>query len=262
MLALVCGTGSLPRKVAAALPDRPLVAAMEGFLPDALDADLTFRLETLGSLLGDLTARGVTEVCFCGAIDRPGFDPARLDAATRTLVPQLQAALVAGDDGALRAVIAMFEAAGMTIRAVHELVPDLVAPAGVLSARTPDAGMRRDAEKGIAILSALAPFDTGQACVVGQGQLLGVETISGTDALLRALPDVPQRAGAVLVKAPKTGQDLRVDMPTVGPETVRAATAAGLGAIVIAASGTLLLDRDETIALCDAAGLVLWAMDG
>ena len=96
---------------------------------------------------------------------------------------------------------------------------------------------------------------------MGQGQVLGIETIGGTDAMLRTLPDVVQRAGAVLIKAPKQGQDLRTDMPTIGPRTIAAVQAAGLAGIAVQAGAVILLDSDNSVAEADAAGLVLWSFD-
>ena len=261
MLALIAGRGALPGQVAAAQDTPPLVCALEGQPPDTLTPDITFSLETLGTLLVTLCERGVTEVCLAGAITRPALDPARLDAETAPLVPLLTQALQEGDDGALRAVLALFEKTGFTVRAAHDLAPYLIAPPGVLSARAPDAQIRRDADRGGDVLAALAPLDVGQACVVAMGQVLAIEAAGGTNWMLETLPDTGLGAYAVLVKGAKAGQDRRADLPTIGPDTVRAAAKAGLSAIVIAAGDVIVLDREETIGLCDARGLVLWARE-
>ncbi|MEO0389765.1 MAG: UDP-2,3-diacylglucosamine diphosphatase LpxI [Pseudomonadota bacterium] len=261
-LALIVGKGALPARVAAAQPTPPLVAMLSGNAPDGLPVDLEFRVETIGTLLRDLATHGVTDVCLCGAIDRPQLDPSALDAATAPLVPMLMQAAGDGDDGALRAIMALFEQQGFTVRAAHDLAPDIVAPPGVLSKAVPSEQMRRDVTRGAAVLSALAPLDVGQAVVVGQGQVLGIEAIGGTDALIAGLPDVPQRAGAVLVKGPKRGQDSRADMPTVGPGTLQAAAAAGLAGVVIDAGEVILLDPVGATALADEHGLVLWSRTG
>ncbi|MCV3270969.1 LpxI family protein [Roseobacter sinensis] len=259
MLALVAGRGGLPARIAQSVPDAPLVCVLEGFEPDGLAADLTFRLEQIGSLLADLKARGVTEVCFCGGIERPPVDPSEIDAATLPLVPTLMKAIASGDDGALSAVIGVFEQAGLTVRAAHELVPDLLVREGVLSAAQPDDQMTSDMARGSEVLAALAPLDVGQGCVVGAGQIWGIETLGGTDHMLKTLPDAVTQARAVLVKGPKRGQDLRVDMPTIGPETVAGLAAAGLAGLVVEAGGVILLEPEATVAAADAAGLVLWA---
>jgi DUF1009 family protein len=262
MLALICGSGTLPSVVAKAQDKRPLICALEGFLPDSLDVDLSFRLETLGTLLIKLGEHGVTDVCLCGAIDRPVLDQSKIDEHTAPLVPLLAGALRSGDDNALQAVMGLFEQTGFTVRAAHELVPDLIAPPGVLSEKWPEAQMRSDAALGASVLAALAPLDVGQACVVGGGQLIGVETIGGTDFLLTHLPETSVMGQGILVKGPKIGQDLRADMPTVGPNTVKAVQAAGLSGIVIDAGDVILLEQENCIDLANAAGLVLWSRTG
>lgn len=262
MLALIAGRGNMPRTVAAAQVVPPLVCALEGHAPDDLTPDIVFRLEQLGSLLVTLGERGVTEVCMVGGIDRPAFDPTLLDEETKPLVPLLMGALGDGDDGALRAVMSLFEQTGFAVRAAHELAPDLIAPPGVLSEKWPDAQMRNDAARGAEVLTALAPLDVGQGCVVGGGQVLGVEAIGGTDHLLTTLPDTPLRAQAVLVKAPKQGQDRRADMPTVGPQTIDSIVQAGLAGLVIDAGDVLIVDQAEMVRRADAAGLVFWSRTG
>ena len=104
MLALICGRGTLPARIAAVQDNPPVICVLDGFEPDGLAADILFRLETLGGLLMELGKRGVTEVCFCGGIERPEIDPSKLDKDTAPLVPLLAEAISKGDDGALRAV--------------------------------------------------------------------------------------------------------------------------------------------------------------
>lgn len=259
MLALVSGRGALPATVAQAQPVRPLICVLEGFDPDDLKADMTFRLERLGSFLEDLKARGVTEVCFCGAIRRPVFDQTLIDPATAPLVPVLHEAFRAGDDAALRAILKLFLDAGFAVRGAHELAPDILIPEGHYGTPEVPATMQADIARADAILAALGPLDVGQACVVGGGQVWGIETIGGTDHMLRTLPPQVARAKAFLVKAPKEGQEMRADMPTIGPETIRAAREAGLAGVVVDAGRVVLVARDDAIVQAREAGLVFWA---
>ena len=258
-LALIAGRGDLPARVAGAQDRMPLVCALEGTPPQDLTPDVTFRLETLGTLMADLSARGVKQVCFCGAIDRPAFDPSRLDAATAPFVPLFQKALAAGDNGALSILKEIFEEQGFEVLGADSLMDDLVATPGVLSARAPDAQMRRDAARGETVLAGLAPLDLGQACVIAQEQVLGIETMGGTDHLLSSLPDVAERARGILCKGPKTGQIREIDLPTIGPATLEAAYRAGLAGVVIDAGGVIILDQARCVELADLYGMVLWS---
>lgn len=263
-VALIAGRGALPAIVAREL-DRPLVAALDGFLPEGLTADIVFRVERLVPFLNHLSLAGVDRVVFAGAVQRPRLDPSLFDAATAQLVPQLLAAMQGGDDAALRGVIAIFEEAEFAVVGVDAVAPGLVPGPGVLCGSVTEAD-ERDATRAAEIVAALGAVDVGQGAVVAQGLCLGVEALPGTDAMLDFVaatgatlrPD-PGGARGLLYKAAKPGQDRRVDLPALGPMTVARAAAAGLGGIAWEAGSVILLDRGATIAAAQAAGLFLWA---
>ncbi|WP_299041520.1 UDP-2,3-diacylglucosamine diphosphatase LpxI [uncultured Tateyamaria sp.] len=297
MLALVTGAGALPSIVAAHQSAPPLICALDGHAPDGLEVDLWFRLETIGTLLHRLVKRGVTDVCFCGAIQRPGFNPLRLDGRTMPLVPTLAKAVKDGEDAALRAILGLFEQRGMVVHGAHTLVPDLLPPAGVLTrVQTPDdLDVQIRAAEQVSIEQGRS--DLGQSCVIRDAQVIAQEDARGTDAMLRSLseprPAPPpsgaddpfgaamdmvggmlddaadwlsgpvaearaKQAGGVFFKAPKPGQDHRADLPTIGPGTARAVVDARLDGMVIAAGGVMVLDRAEVLRILDEAGLFLW----
>ncbi|AXI46832.1 DUF1009 domain-containing protein [Sulfitobacter sp. SK012] len=262
MLALIAGRGDLAAEVARAQAEPPLVCVYEGMVPQGLEPDLLFRLETLGSLLVQLGERGITEVCFAGGLDRPALDPSKLDDETAPLVPLFMAALKEGDDGALRMVQDLFERTGFVVRGAHELAPDLVAQGGVLSDAWPDAQMRSDADVGAAKILEMSPQDVGQACVVGRGKVLTMEDVGGTDAMIKSLPKTVGDKNAILFKGPKDGQTRQIDMPTIGPETLDAAHASGLVGVVIDAEDVLILHREKCVEIANAHGLVLWVRTG
>ncbi|MBL4919152.1 LpxI family protein [Szabonella alba] len=263
--ALIAGAGVLPARLAAAMPARPLVAALEGFEPSGITPDLQFRVERLIPFLDHLCDQGITRVCFAGAVRRPRLDPSLFDAQTARIVPRLLAAMQRGDDATLREVLALFEEAGLTIVGVEDLAPALVPGAGVICG-TPGPRDEADATRAAAIVAALGSVDVGQGCVVQQGLCLGVEAIPGTDAMLRGVaqipltlrPDAGQGRG-LFYKAPKPGQDRRVDLPALGPETVDRAADAGLGGMVWQAGGVIVLDLPVMTARATAQGLFLWA---
>lgn len=265
-LALIAGSGRLPSLLLERL-DRGRVPCTlcrpDGMgVPPFDRPHRSFRIETLGTLLGGLIADGVTEVCIAGGVTRPPFDPARVDAATAPLVGRMATALGQGDDAALRVLLDIVEDAGLTIRAAHDLRPDLVPDVGVLGRVKPGSLAVADIDRGRAVVAALGEVDVGQACVVSGGQVLAIEAAPGTDAMLLALADWRARAdrpsGGVLIKAPKPGQDHRVDLPAIGPDTVATARRAGLDGIALAAGGTMILDAEATVTAADDAGLWLW----
>lgn len=256
MLALIAGQGGLPGAIVAAVPKRPHIAALAGFTPESVTPDETFRIEQLGSFLAGLSARGVTEVCFAGAVRRPPIDQSQIDAATLPIVPRLAAAMAQGDDAVLRAVIAVFEEAGLTVRSVDEIAPALLPQAGDLAGAMPEEA-KSDIERARSIHAAMGAADVGQALVVHKGQALALEGLFGTDWMLASLAERPDGRGGLLYKAPKPGQDRRIDLPTIGPGTVEGAARARLDGIVIEASGVLLLEWERVVELAEQAGLFL-----
>jgi DUF1009 family protein len=129
-------------------------------------------------------------------------------------------------------------------------------PEGPLGRVRPDAEAHADIERGLRIARAIGALDIGQAVVVQQGLVLGVEAIEGTDALLRRCRELRRDGpGGVLVKTEKPGQEKRADRPTIGPRTVSLAAESGLRGIAAEAGATLLIDRDEVIRLANQAGL-------
>jgi DUF1009 family protein len=130
-LALIAGAGALPAALAATLAERPFIAALDGFPPEGLAPDLTFRIERLYPFFAALHAEGITRIAFAGAVRRPRLDPALFDAATAQIVPRLMHSLAQGDDATLREVIALFEEEGFEITGAAEIAPALVPPEGL-----------------------------------------------------------------------------------------------------------------------------------
>ncbi|MCC1493560.1 LpxI family protein [Cognatishimia sp. F0-27] len=263
MLALIAGRGALPLAVSEAVRPPIVICAMHGSLPDRVKPDHVFRLEALGGFLAWLRRKGVTEVCFCGAVDRPKLSWWRLDLRTLALLPRIRRALRTGDDSALRIAISVFEDQGLTVRAAHEVAPELLPVAGCLTQRTPDAGIQAAMRLGDQVSLEQARADLGQACVIRDGTVLVREAQDGTDAMLdRLAREAPESArGAVLYKAPKPGQERRADLPVIGLETAQRIGAMGFAGIVIEAGGVMVLDQEAVLATLDARGAFLWVRE-
>jgi DUF1009 family protein len=269
-LAIVAGRGVLPRLLAedCVARGRPYrVVVFDGLALDWLDGHpvLAARYEKPGRLFDALRAAGCRTVTFAGGISRPRLRPLDFDLKMLRLAPRLLRGIRSGDDSSLRLIASIFEAEGFAVEAPQEILPDLVATAGVLGRHAPSTADRRDADRAVAIVAALGAADVGQAAVVAGGICLGLESIQGTDALLEFVARTPAElrppAKGVLFKGPKPFQDLRVDLPAIGPGTVKGAAAAGLAGVAVEADGVMILDHAATVAAADAAGLFLWARE-
>jgi len=263
-IAVIAGKGFLAPAVAQAL-DNPAIYALEGFAPEGMQAT-TFRLERLLPFIDELIAQGIQKVIFAGAIRRPKLDPEAFDPRTAQIVPRILMAMQSGDDAALRTVLDVFEENDLTICSVSDICPDLIPDSGVLAGE-PSVADKRDVTRAAQLLAQTGSLDLGQGAVVAQGLCLALETLPGTAAMLEfagrhgAMKPNPNGAKGVLYKAPKPDQDRRVDLPTIGPDTIDQAAKAGLAGIAWQAGGVILLDRPEAVRRAQAAGLFLWSVD-
>src|SRR5690606_11472715 len=219
--AIIAGQGALPGLLARAMAaggEAPVVAELDGFPADLPGGDpIRFRIERLAPFLDHLVDAGVTRVVFAGAVRRPKLEPELFDARTAQLVPALLAAFQAGDDALLREVAALFESWGLEVVGADQVAPALVPAAEELTG-TPSVADRRDVARAAEIVAAIGGLDLGQGAVVAQGLCIAVETQPGTDAMLdfagRHLQRLRFDAGGgrgILYKAPKPGQDRRID---------------------------------------------------
>lgn len=270
-LALIAGSGYLPRRVAEAARDagRSLVVLTldEASAVDYPGFDVhPISLAKVGALFDILRREAVGELVMAGKVHRPNFAQLRPDARCLRLLPGIIAAAAQGDDRLIAHIVGLFEAEGVRVVAPETLLSSLLATEGDWTKAKPRAGDLADMAKGFEVARAIGALDIGQGVVVADGLVLAVEAAEGTDAMLDRVAHLPAalrgqdgRRRGVLVKCAKPGQERRVDLPTIGRATVTAAAAAGLAGIGIEAGGSLVVDREETIAAADAAGLFILA---
>ena len=255
---VVAGGGVLPRKIAQSLGDRALVVALQDFVdpPTLAIAKAEIPLGHFGQMIEAGRVQGAEQVLFIGGLARPTLDQLTFDAFTRSNFDF--DALTLGDDAILRAISDLFALAGLETIGPLDLIPDFAAPAGNLTAKAPGQIANQDGARGAEVARTLGAVDVGQSVVVQQGLVLAVEGIEGTDALInRAAALARPGSRPILVKVAKPQQDLRLDTPAFGPETVDRLAAQGYAGAFIEAGTTLLLDRQDTIQAADLADLFL-----
>jgi UDP-2,3-diacylglucosamine hydrolase len=220
------------------------------------------RILAAGRILAALRAHGCQDLVLIGTVRRPSLLDLRPDAEGARLLARIGRAAFAGDDGLLAAVVRIFGEEGFRVLGAHEILNEALGPAGLLSRAAPDAVAMADIRRGVSVAHALGAVDVGQGCVVQQGVVLAVEAAEGTDAMLARCGALARPGrGGVLVKLVKPGQDRRTDLPTIGPDTIRAAAAAGLRGVAFEAGGTIVADRETAVAAADAAGLFLLGLE-
>jgi DUF1009 family protein len=260
-LGIIAGSGGLPGRVIDSCREagrEVFVLALEGEADPSAVAPVPHawcRIGGAASGLDVLRAHGVGELVLAGGVRRPSLATLRPDwRAAKFLARVGYRAL--GDDGLLSAIVKELEREGFRVIGPDQLLGEAELPEGPLGRIAPDPDALADIAHGMRLARAIGALDIGQAVVVQQGLVLGVEAIEGTDELLRRCAGLRRDGpGGVLVKAEKPGQEKRADRPTIGPRTVTLAAASGLSGIAAQAGATLVVDRAEVIRLADAAGL-------
>ncbi len=264
-IGLIAGNGQLPLLFAQALPGQRIVAVghtgeTDPRLAELVSAFCWVRLGQFQKILDFFLQHRVTWVVMAGGITKARIWQVRPDFLALKMVMGL---LHRHDDLLLRSAAALLEQHGLHLKSVTEFVPQLLAPAGVLSRRQPTAAEWEDIRFGWWAAKALGRLDIGQGVVVRQKMVAAVEAMEGTDAmLLRAGPLLAGKGwadggGGVVVKVAKPQQDRRLDLPTIGPRTIATMHEAGLRVLAVEAGGALLLEPEQTRALVDRHGLVL-----
>jgi UDP-2,3-diacylglucosamine hydrolase len=270
-LAIVCGGGLLPLRVAdvvAGRGRRVVLFPLRGWADPVAIARYPHHWIGLAQIvrMQRLARRqGCREIVFIGAVLRPSPWHLRPDLGTLRLLPRIIKLFRGGDSHLLTGIGRLFEEAGFQVLGAHEVAPEILVPAGTFGSLRPTPRDLADIARGLSLIAAIGPFDVGQAVVVADNRVLAVEAAEGTDNMVARVGELrragriglPEKVG-VLVKAPKPGQDHRLDLPSIGTHTVAGAAAAGLAGIAVAAEGAIAADLQEVIRAADAAGLFIY----
>jgi UDP-2,3-diacylglucosamine hydrolase len=262
---VIAGGGAMPFAVAESLAARGIATVLfpvRGACDPLRVEKFRHRWISVGQL-GRATRlfreEGCRDLIFIGTLMRPSLSEIRFDIKTLRLLGNVIRAFRGGDDHLLSGVGRLLEQDGFRMVGIKDVAPDLLMPEGCITRAWPSGNATTDIERGRAVLAALGPFDIGQAVVVIDGHVVAVEDIEGTDGLLQRVARLRSegriRAASgcgVLVKAPKSRQDLRFDLPTIGPRTVEGVAAAGLSGIAVIAGNTIAAEPQAMIELADA----------
>jgi UDP-2,3-diacylglucosamine hydrolase len=268
-VAIICGGGSFPFTVAEAVKRRGrrvIMFPLRGWA----DAQAVERyphhwanLGQFGRFVRIARKEGCRDVIFIGSLVRPAIRQLiSFDWETLRLLPRVVRQFYGGDNHLLTGVAQIFEDYGFRLLGAHEVAPEILVPEGALGGCAPKERDFSDIARGIAALSAIGPFDVGQAVVVANNNVLAIEAAEGTDHMLARIAEL-RRSGrirmpngiGVLVKAPKPGQDRRFDLPSIGPRTIEEAAQAGLAGIAVIAGGAIVAEPQTVIRAADKAGL-------
>ncbi|MGO9944616.1 MAG: LpxI family protein [Rhodoblastus sp.] len=269
-VALICGGGQFPlvaARAAQASGREVFLLGLRGIASRDIEKfpHVWLGIGQLGQGFREISAREIRDICLIGSLSRPEFSDLRLDWGGIKRLPEIIRMFAGGDDHILKGVIGLFEREGFSVVGVDSFAPALLAGIGAMNALPFPDDLAEDLALGRKCLGDLSAHDCGQALVVAGRRIIAIEAVEGTDAMLDRVTQLreqrrwrPKGPAGLLVKAPKQGQDLRVDLPAIGPQTVAAAARAGLRGLAVAAGKVLILERASVAAEAEKAGLFLF----
>lgn len=268
-IGILAGDGSLPGEIARAITaggGSVQIVAINSEVDPGLSAFpiVHLGLGKIGAILQTFREAGVCELVIVGGVARPDLAKLRPDWGLVANLPEVvRLVFSGGDDGVLRIVVRFFEAKGFTVVSPADLVPSLTVGAGSLTAATPTPADIVDILLGSSVVKALGSYDIGQAVIVSNGELLAIEAAEGTDRMLARVAQSKHasmgvKPCGVLVKRPKPGQEMRIDLPAIGPATVTRVSQAGLAGIAVLAGQALAAERPQLLTNARAASVFVY----
>ena len=268
-VAIIAGGGNLPIEVIKSIKELGIDFVIIRFAGVPLNISINENIidaefERISDLFSELSLLNVNAVVCCGYVPRPKINVEHINAESRSILEPIIKSFALGDEAIFRSILKLFENKHLIPLNISDLVPNLFPKKEFLTKRKPNKSDMNDAEKSVQILTLMSSADLGQSVVVSGGACLAFETSPGTDAMLRYLwmlkKDQPSFfSGGLLYKSPKNGQNLFIDQPVIGVNTVKGVKKAGLNGIVIKYAEVIVLEPTKVIKLANDLGIFIWS---
>ncbi|MFP4312973.1 MAG: LpxI family protein [Alphaproteobacteria bacterium] len=265
-IGILAGQGNLPKKLAQNCRKNdiePFIIAFEGQTPKDIVQGFEHswcNMGAAGKIFKTLKNHDIRDIVMIGGITRPALSQIKPDMKGAALLARMGMKAM-GDNDLLEMLHDVFIEEGFAVHGAHEFMDDLLATEGALGKFKPSPKMRETIKRGIVTAREIGRLDIGQSVIVQQGMVIGVEGIEGTDALIRRCHGYLRHGeGGILVKISKPQQSRSLDLPTIGPETVLAASQSGLAGIIVEAQNTLFVDPEMMRDIADNNKIFIMAI--
>lgn len=258
-LGIIAGSGDLPMRLAEDFAQKGreiVVALLDGYATHDFHSfpNQTFKLGEIARGLEFFRSHGVTNLVMAGAVTRPNFLNLKVDKLAARLVAKILKAKIMGDDRLLRTVAAFFETQGFKILSPMSVFSgQATIDEDVVTSLKPSAQDYVDIRIGAIDAKDLGRRDIGQSVIVCDGKIIDREDEKGTDVLINRATS----SGAILVKMMKPMQDDRLDIPTIGEETIRKLAENGFKGVAVEANKVIIVNLEATIKLADEMGIFI-----
>lgn len=208
-----------------------------------------------------INQNNIKQLIFIGAVNKPNFSSLKVDKTGAKLLAKIIANKILGDDAVLRTVVNFFEKQGLKILRIDEILDCIISKPSIITKKQPSPSNLDDIEIGVKAIRHFSKFDVGQSVVVSQKQIIAVEALEGTDAMIERCKNFQTEftQQAVLIKLKKTQQTAKADLPTIGVKTIEKCFESEITGIAIEVNHTLILDKEAVIKKADELGIFIIA---
>jgi DUF1009 family protein len=257
MLGLIVGESDLPRF----LINKLLKKNLEFVILDLTKSNIyknyknsySLKITELGKAISILKKNNCKNIIFIGKVKRPEISLLKFDRKALFYLPRLFSAFKKGDGNILKEIIKIFKEHKINVVNSMKFTPELIFKDRSINNVKIKNTDKSSIIKGASIIKSLSKFDIGQSVIINNGYVLAIEGPEGTDETIkRSLilsTKYKLKDKSILVKFPKVNQDLRVDLPTIGLDTVKNCIKANIKGIVVKRSQNIILDKDKIINL-------------
>lgn len=213
----------------------------------------------VGYLIDFLKKNKIAELVFIGSVNKPNFSTLKLDRLGKILVAKILANKILGDDAVLKTVVKFCEKNGVKVIPINQLLDCMIDKKGYLGKNQSSKMDDENIAIGVKAIKVFSKFDIGQSLIVSQKQIIAVEATEGTDQMIKRCKDleIEYKNQSILVKMKKRGQNTKVDLPTIGVNTIRNCINSGISGIAIEAKSAIILEKENVIKMIDEAGMFL-----
>ncbi len=262
-LAIIAGKGDLPKMIIKKCEEQGreffvILIENEKSNVDFLKyPHTTIGFGEISKILGILKDNKISELVFAGGVTKPSMAAVKVDGKGAILLSRIVGNKFFGDNNLLSTIIHFFEKEGFKVVGADQIIDDLVAKKGVLGSVKPTSEMQKDIDIGREALNVMSELDIGQAIVVQQKQIVGVEAIEGTDNLIKRCHNLQFEQGSkmVLVKMKKQNQNTKIDLPALGVQTIENLGKSNFAGVAVQANYCLIINQKEVIKKADELGL-------
>jgi DUF1009 family protein len=256
-ICIIAGSGKLPVETIKALDKESIKYTLMIF--DDIDYDesiinhtdvVKIKIAKVGHIVNEIKFRGIKDLVMVGGIKTPNLSAIIPDYLGSVLLANIAKCKIRGDNQIINCIEDFLSEQGINLISIVDIIPNIANHENCKSDEKTYKNYKNDIQIGIDFLNKISGFDIGQSVVVSDGRILGMEDVYGTEGLIKRFEsyvDKKSKKKPILIKMPKLGQNMKIDIPTIGYDTIDQLKKANFGGLCIPKNGLIMLEKEKIL---------------